>query len=65
MQLAPTYITAAATLIVGIAALWGKQIELNSVIGILQALVVILGPAFIMFRQWQTGKSTVFGSRPA
>lgn len=62
--MAPTYLTAAATLLVGIAALFGKVIEVDSAQSIVTAIAVIGGPILVMFRQWYTGKSTVFGGRP-
>ncbi len=64
MEIAPTYVSAFATLLVGIAALWGKQIDITSLTTLLEALVVIVGPLFIMFRQWYTGRSTLLGARP-
>lgn len=64
MQIAPTYIAAVATLAVGIAALFGKVITFENAQNIVTAVAMILGPLFVMYRQWYTGKSTVFGARP-
>lgn len=62
--MAPTYIAAAATLAVGIAALFGKVITIEDAQSLITAIAVIGAPLFVMFRQWYTGKSTVFGARP-
>lgn len=62
--MAPTYITALATLLVGIAAIWGKVIPIDTAQALVTAAVFIVGPLVVMIRQVWTGRSTVYGSRP-
>lgn len=62
--MAPTYITALATLLVGIAAIWGKVIPIDTAQALITAIVFIAGPLIVMARQLWTGRSTIVGSRP-
>lgn len=62
--MAPSYIAAAATLLVGILALFGKVVTFENAQSVITAVVIIGGPLVIMFRQWYTGKSTLLGARP-
>lgn len=62
--IAPTYLAAAATLLVGILSLWGKVIPFDTALSVVTAVALIAGPLFVMFRQWYTNKSTLLGARP-
>lgn len=61
--MAPTYLAALATLIVGIAALWGKVITFDNALSVITAISIIAGPLFVMARQLYTGRSTIVGTR--
>lgn len=62
--MAPSYIAAAATLLVGVFSLFGKQIDVSNAQTLIEAVILVGGPLIVMFRQWITGRSTLLGIRP-
>lgn len=61
---APTYL-ANAVLVIGLALkLLGIEITDAALQTTITTLLMILVPLFTLLRQWWTGRSTIYGTRP-
>lgn len=62
-MVAPTYVTAFVMLVAGVLTSKGVSVSPDDLTTTLMTLVQVGGPLLVMFRQWWTGRSTIFGKR--
>lgn len=62
--MAPTYIANAVTVISLGLTLLGVHVGNDALQTTVVTILAIVVPAFTMFRQWYTGRSTLLGARP-
>ncbi len=62
--MAPTFITAAVSILVVVLPMFGIKVATAELTTTIQTIVLILAPLFIIFRQKITGRANWFGGRP-